>query len=191
MEIDCETCLLRPLVPGDAPALAEHANDREVSMNLRDAFPHPYALADAESYIASVMARPVQTSFGIVVDGVVGGNISLHPGTDIERISAELGYWLGRPFWGRGVISDAVQAVTRYGFEVLKLHRVFAVPFARTQRRSQAGVSPLSRARPARARWPALRLELGDGRSAALLSGHGVRRSLLAGAMDGAVERPR
>lgn len=131
MEIDCETCLLRPLVPADAPALAEHANDREVWLNLRDRFPHPYALADAEAYIASVMARPIQTSFGIVVDGVVGGNVSLHPGTDIERISAELGYWLGRPFWGRGVISDAVQAVTRHGFEVLKLHRVFAVPFAR------------------------------------------------------------
>jgi RimJ/RimL family protein N-acetyltransferase len=131
MEIECETCLLRPLVPGDAPALAEHANDREVWMNLRDAFPHPYALSDAEAYIALVMARSVQTSFAIVVDGVVGGNISLRPGTDIDRISAELGYWLGRPFWGRGVITDAVQATTSYGFEVLKLHRVFAVPFAR------------------------------------------------------------
>jgi RimJ/RimL family protein N-acetyltransferase len=131
MVIERETCLLRPLVPGDARALAAHANDREVWLNLRDRFPHPYALADAEAYIESTIARPVQTSFGIVVDGVVGGNISLHPGRDIERISAELGYWLGRPFWGRGIITDAVQAVTRYAFEELKLRRVFAVPFAR------------------------------------------------------------
>ena len=127
----CDSCLLRPLVPSDAPALAAHANDREIWLNLRDRFPHPYALADAEAYIASCAGRSVPTSFGIVVDGVVGGNISLHPGSDIERISAEMGYWLGRPFWGRGVISDAVEAMTHYAFAELKLHRVFAVPFTR------------------------------------------------------------
>lgn len=131
MEISCETCVLRPLVPSDATSLAEHANDREIWLNLRDGFPHPYSLADAEEYITVTMKRPVQTTFGIVVDDVVGGTISLRIGTDIERINAELGYWLGRPFWGRGVITEAVQATTRYAFDVLKLHRVFAVPFTR------------------------------------------------------------
>lgn len=131
MEIICERCVLRPLASEDAPALAEHANDRDIWLNLRDRFPHPYALADAEDYIASCTGRSAQTSFGIVVDGVVCGNISLHVGSDIERINAELGYWLGRPFWGRGVITDAVEAMTRHAFDALKLHRVFAVPFAR------------------------------------------------------------
>ena len=131
MEIICERCVLRPLAPEDAPALAEQANDRDIWLNLRDRFPHPYALADAEAYIASCTGRSAQTSFGIVVDGVVRGNINLHVGSDIERINAELGYWLGRPFWGRGVITDAVEAMTRHAFDALKLHRVFAVPFAR------------------------------------------------------------
>jgi RimJ/RimL family protein N-acetyltransferase len=131
MHLALTTCELRSWQASDLESLVRYANNRNIWLNLRDRFPHPYTLADAEAYIASVMARPVQTSFGIVVDGVVGGNISLHPGTDIERISAELGYWLGRPFWGRGIITEAVQATTRYGFEELKLRRVFSVPLAR------------------------------------------------------------
>lgn len=58
------------------------------------------------------------------------GNIRVVPGDDIERVSAELGYWLGRRFWGRGVMSEAVPAVTRWALASLGLHRVFAVPFA-------------------------------------------------------------
>ena len=73
MEIPGRRCLLRPLVASDAPSLAAHANDREVWLNLRDRFPHPYTLADASAYIAAVAARPRQTSFGIVVDGEAAG----------------------------------------------------------------------------------------------------------------------
>ena len=67
MQIVGPNCLLRPLVAADAESLARHANDRGVWQNLRDRFPHPYSLADAEAYIAHVAARPVRTSFGIVV----------------------------------------------------------------------------------------------------------------------------
>ena len=130
MEIQCATCLLRPLVPADAAAIARHANDRDIWLNLRDLFPHPYSERDAEEYIASASARPVQSSFGIIVDDEPAGNVSLRPGTDIERQSAEIGYWLGRAFWGRGVMTEAVRAATLYAFEHLRMHRVFAVPFA-------------------------------------------------------------
>jgi RimJ/RimL family protein N-acetyltransferase len=130
MEITCGSCLLRPLGPDDAATLALHANDRDVWLNVRDRFPHPYGLSDAEAYIATVAAQPVQTSFGIIVDGVAAGSIGLMPGSDIERYSAEIGYWLGRPFWGRGITTEAVRAVTLYAFAHLRMHRVFAVPFA-------------------------------------------------------------
>jgi ribosomal-protein-alanine N-acetyltransferase len=129
VEIRCDSCLLRPLVVSDAASLATHANDRDVWLNLRDRFPHPYSVDDATTYIASVAARPLQTSFGIVVEGEAAGSISLMLGEDIARGSAEIGYWLGRRFWGRGVISDAVRATTDYAFGTLGLHRVFAVPF--------------------------------------------------------------
>jgi RimJ/RimL family protein N-acetyltransferase len=131
MEIQGTGCLLRPLVLSDAETLASHANDRDVWLNLRDRFPHPYSLRDAEDYIAAVAARPVQTSFGIVIDGEAAGSVSLMLGQDIERRTAEIGYWLGRSFWGRGVATEAVRAATLYAFDQLGMHRVFAVPFGR------------------------------------------------------------
>src|SRR4029079_16654406 len=103
MENRCTRCLLRPLTPADAPSLAAHANDRSIWLNLRDRFPHPYHLSDAEQYIAGVMNQQVQTSFGIIVEGQAAGSISLMLREDVERISAEIGYWLGRAFWGRGI----------------------------------------------------------------------------------------
>jgi RimJ/RimL family protein N-acetyltransferase len=131
MEIRCSTCLLRPLVLADAASLALHANDRNVWLNLRDRFPHPYSERDAEEYIAAVAARAQQTSFGIVVGGEAVGNVSLMLGADIERKTAEMGYWLGRAFWGRGIATEAVRAATLYAFDQLGMHRVFALPFAR------------------------------------------------------------
>ena len=134
MEITCANCLLRPLVAADAESLAGHANDHGVWQNLRDRFPHPYTVADAESYIAHVAARPVQTSFGIVVGDQAIGSISLMLGDDIARRSAEVGYWIGRAYWGRGIVVEALRATTHYAFETLSLARVFAVPFATTVR---------------------------------------------------------
>ena len=134
MEIDCARCRLRPLAAADAARLAHHANDRGVWENLRDRFPHPYSLDDAGAYIEHVATRPVQTSFGIVVEGEAVGSISLMLGDDIARRSAEVGYWLGRAFWGRGIMVEALRAATSYAFEQLELARVFAVPFATTPR---------------------------------------------------------
>jgi ribosomal-protein-alanine N-acetyltransferase len=134
MDITCPLCLLRPLVAADAPVLARHANDRLVWQNLRDRFPHPYSEADAREYIAYASAKPVQTSFGIVVGGEAIGNISLMLGDDVARRSAEVGYWIGREFWGRGIAVEALRATTHYAFTQLGLVRVFAVPFATTTR---------------------------------------------------------
>ncbi len=123
--------MLRPLDAADAASLARNADDREIWLNLRDRFPHPYTLSDAESYIAAVAGRARQTSFGIVLDGEAAGTVSLMPGSDVERLNAEIGYWIGRKFWGRGVVTDVVRAATSYAFETLGMRRVFAVPFAR------------------------------------------------------------
>jgi ribosomal-protein-alanine N-acetyltransferase len=132
MEIVCPSCVLRPLVPTDADALARHANDADVAANLRDRFPHPYSRADADAYIAHAAKRSPQTSFGIVAGGEAIGTISLMLGEDIARRSAEVGYWIGREYWGRGIATDALRAATRYAFDSLGLARVFAVPFAST-----------------------------------------------------------
>lgn len=131
MELRTDRCTLRPLRPDDAASLAHHADNREIWLNLRDLFPHPYTVADAEAYIARVTAQAPVTRFAIDVGGAAVGSVSLKVGSDIERRSAEIGYWLGEAYWGRGIVSAAVGAVTAYAFRELDLLRVFAVPFVR------------------------------------------------------------
>jgi RimJ/RimL family protein N-acetyltransferase len=114
----------------DAPSLARFANNPAVARQLRDAFPHPYRLRDAARFIAYAASSHPPSAFAIEVDGTAVGGIGISRLTDIERVSAEIGYWLGEPFWGRGLMTGAVDAVTAWAFETLAIHRIFAVPFA-------------------------------------------------------------
>ena len=110
------------------PSLVRHANNYEVWRRLRDRFPHPYTHADAEQWIAFVQRQDPHTQFAIEVRGEATGDIGLEVGSDIERRTAEIGYWLGAAFWGKGIATAAVRAVTSYGFEALNLTCIFAVP---------------------------------------------------------------
>ena len=132
MRLDCGCCVLRPWREGDEPSLVRHADNYEVWRRLRDGFPHPYTRADAEWWIAFAKQQDPQTHFAIEVRGEATGGIGLELRSDIERRSAEIGYWLGEDLWGRGITTVAVRAVTEYGFEALHLTRIFAVPFATT-----------------------------------------------------------
>jgi [ribosomal protein S5]-alanine N-acetyltransferase len=132
VRLDCGCCVLRPWREGDGPSLVRYADSYEVWRRLRDSFPHPYTRADAEWWIAFVKQQDPQTHFAIEVRGEATGGIGLKLGSDIERRSAEMGYWLGEDLWGRGIATVAVRAVTEYGFEALHLTRIFAVPFANT-----------------------------------------------------------
>ena len=129
--IDCGICTLRPWREGDEPSLVHHASDREIWRNLRDRFPHPYTVTDAEAWIRLTAEEDPPANFAIEVDGVAVGGIGLERGTDIERMTAELGYWLGRAYWGRGIVSAAVRGITGYAFSTLGLTRVHALTFAR------------------------------------------------------------
>jgi [ribosomal protein S5]-alanine N-acetyltransferase len=131
MELWTDRCILRPFMSADAPSIARHADNRRVWINLRDVFPHPYTAADAELYIARVSGDAPVTRFAIDVGGEAVGSVSLKLGSDIERKSAEIGYWLGEAYWKRGIMSAAVNAVTMYALRELALLRVFAVPFVR------------------------------------------------------------
>lgn len=111
-------------------SLALHANNRKVWLNLRDRFPHPYSEHDARNFIRAAHRMNPETFFAIGVDGFAVGGIGFVLQSDVERVSAEVGYWLGEPFWGRGIATDALRALTRYAIEQHRLTRVFAVPFA-------------------------------------------------------------
>jgi RimJ/RimL family protein N-acetyltransferase len=131
LELPAGLATLRPWRGEDAPELRQQADDRRVSSNLRDAFPHPYGPEDADRFIAMATAMAPQTFLAITVDGHVAGGIGYTLHTDVERVGAEVGYWLGAEFWGRGIATAAVRAVTAHAFAThSELERLYAVPFA-------------------------------------------------------------
>jgi [ribosomal protein S5]-alanine N-acetyltransferase len=130
VRLDCGRCVLRPWNEGDVSPLVRHANNYEVWRHLRDQFPHPYTRKAADEWIAFAQQQNPQTQFAIEVNGEAIGSIGLMQKSDVERCSAEIGYWLGEAVWGRSIATAAVQALTAYGFEAFGLTRIFAVPFA-------------------------------------------------------------
>jgi RimJ/RimL family protein N-acetyltransferase len=115
----------------DAQSLARHANDRAIWRNMRDRFPHPYAIEDAWRFIAHARSRQPESFLAIDIGGEVVGGIGYTLHEDIERVGAELGYWLATAFWGRGIMSGAVAAFTTFVFDRhAELRRLYAVPLA-------------------------------------------------------------
>jgi RimJ/RimL family protein N-acetyltransferase len=123
--------MVREWQPDDAAGLAKQANDRRVWLGLRDAFPHPYGIEDARRFIALATAKSPPTFFAISVADAVAGGIGYTLHTDVERIGAEVGYWVGVEFWGRGIATAALRALTRHAFAAHpELRRLYAVPYS-------------------------------------------------------------
>ena len=119
-----ENIILRSLTDDDATALARLANNKKIFDNMRDALPHPYTLDDAIFFINLTKQENPQVSFAIEFKGAFCGMIGLIPQKDVYRLTAEIGYWLGEPFWGKGIITKAAAMVTEYGFNELGLIRI-------------------------------------------------------------------
>ncbi len=130
MELDAGLCRLRPFGPADHAGLVLIANDPHVWRNLTDRFPHPYTDADATAWIAACRAEEGPTrNFAVEVDRQIAGGAGLElPGGE-RTGKAEVGYWLGRLYWGRGVATAAVRALTAYAFETFDLVRLDASVF--------------------------------------------------------------
>ncbi len=121
--------VLRELGCDDLPKMAEYANNQKVAMNLRDAFPHPYTIDHAKRFFEMVRFQHPKTFFAIEYQGNYVGNISLSVGTDVYRKSAEIGYFIGEPFWNKGITTKAVNLITKYGFEHLDIERIYTGVF--------------------------------------------------------------
>jgi ribosomal-protein-alanine N-acetyltransferase len=122
--------IIRDWSMGDAPSIAKYANNRKIWMNLRDAFPYPYRLQDAESFISRVIEANPITVFAIATQSEAIGSVGLMVGKDVHRYTAEMGYWLAEPFWGKGIMTQAVKSMSSYAIRNLKLHRIFAEPYS-------------------------------------------------------------
>ena len=130
MELKFEGGIVRSWQTTDAPSLARSANDRAIWRNLKDRFPNPYSLADADAFIAHCRTAVPESSFAIVVDDEAIGAIGFENHGDIWRRSVELGYWIARPHWGRGLTTGVVRAMTDWAFDTWDVNRVWAGVFA-------------------------------------------------------------
>jgi RimJ/RimL family protein N-acetyltransferase len=130
MELEFPGGRIRSWQPGDAPSLARHANNRKIWLQVRDRFPHPYTLAAAEGWVAMAPAADPETQFAIEVNGEAAGGIGVFLQQDVERYSAEIGYWLGEAYWNRGITTSAVRSFTEYAFDRFGLCRLYANVFA-------------------------------------------------------------
>jgi RimJ/RimL family protein N-acetyltransferase len=116
----------------DLEALVRHAGNRKVWQNLKDRFPHPYTADDAERWIAMNQAvlGPAK-NFAIELDGEAVGGVGLDPRGDVYRLTAEIGYWVAEPFWGRGIATEAARFISEYAFATFSLARLQAHVFDR------------------------------------------------------------
>jgi RimJ/RimL family protein N-acetyltransferase len=130
MRLEGRRCVVRAWTMKDADALTRHANNINVARQLRDRFPHPYTIDAARAFLKHAISTEPPTNFAIQVDQDAIGGIGFLRGSDVERYSAEIGYWLSEPYWGQGIATEAVVLVTEYAFRRLNMLRLFALPFA-------------------------------------------------------------
>jgi len=109
--------ILRPFKDGDEASLVANANNIKIFNNVKDSFPHPYTHDDAVWWInANKQTENPTTCFAIDVDAEVIGAIGIIIGSDVQRVTAEIGYWLGENYWGKGIATEALKQTTDYVF---------------------------------------------------------------------------
>ncbi len=120
---------IRPWEISDLISLVKHANNLNVAKNLTTKFPYPYTETDGKAFIEfATKDNPIHI-FTIDINGKAVGGIGIHPQTDIFIKNAELGYWLGEPFWGQGIISKAIKQIIDFAFTNYDIDRIFARTF--------------------------------------------------------------
>lgn len=125
-ELTTERLLLRPVRREDAPALAEIANDSDISAKL-SSMPYPYTLEDAKEFIEKThkgYAQSKVAEFCIVKKSSQKLTGMIAMGFNAKNNHATVGYWLGKAYWGRGYMTEALHEIVRFGFEQLQLHRI-------------------------------------------------------------------
>lgn len=129
MKIKFGDFCIRSFEPFDKEALVKYANNRNVSKLLRDQFPFPYTKSDAKTWIRYACNQYLETNFVIANEKELIGSIGINLKEDVHKYSAEIGYWLGEPFWNKGIATAAVKIVTEFAFQNFLLNRIYANVF--------------------------------------------------------------
>lgn len=125
-------CQIRKWRMDDAADLAELISNKKIQDNLRDGLPFPYTKQDGEFFISQMLSADENDtfSFAITVDGRLAGSIGVFRQSNIHSCTAEMGYYLGEQYWGKGIMTDAVKQVCEYVFTHSNIIRIYAEPFA-------------------------------------------------------------
>lgn len=116
----------RPYRDEDAETLANLANDPRIARGLRDGFPSPYTLTDAQDFLAGIGLPNPSTQQVIEIEGQMAGGICVLPKEGVYDQSIEFGYWLGLPYWGRGLGTAIARAYVTEVFKAFPVERVYA-----------------------------------------------------------------
>lgn len=117
---------LREYTTADIEPLLALANNKKVSRYLIDTFPYPYTRADAEWWITAGTTADGAVPRVIEYQGEFIGSVGITLQSGWRDHLAEIGYWLGEPYWGQGIATDVVQMMTEYAFSDLKLQKLYA-----------------------------------------------------------------
>ncbi len=120
---------LRIWQENDVESLIKHANNPKIAQFMTNAFPYPYTEENGKAFIKMASSGNPTNIFAIEVEGNAVGGIGIHPQSDVMCKNAELGYWLGEQYWGRGIITNAIQKMVQYAFENFDLIRIYARPY--------------------------------------------------------------
>jgi [ribosomal protein S5]-alanine N-acetyltransferase len=123
-------CWIRSWEPDDKLDLARNANNRKIWLNLTDMFPHPYTEIDAEIWIQAANEPTLNTHLAIEFEGIAVGGIGIIPDDGVCCKTGDFGYWIGEPFWGKGIATAAAEAMVDYAFLNLPFARLQAGVFA-------------------------------------------------------------
>ncbi len=121
--------LIRKWNVNDIELLVQNANNINVWNNLRNYFPHPYTIEDAQAWLELVDVEGATLNFAIEFEGVLVGGIGLIPNSDVYVMSAEIGYWIGESYWGKGIATEAIRQIVDYIFYNFDIIRIYAEVF--------------------------------------------------------------
>lgn len=120
---------LRPWTINDLDSLVKNANNINIAKFMSDGFPFPYTAEKGKSFIELATKSENILYYAIEVDGQAVGGIGISVKTDIKRKNAELGYWLGEPYWGQGIMTEAITKIVAIAFNTFDITRIYAAPF--------------------------------------------------------------
>lgn len=130
MELILSKSKLRPWNANDAFSLAKHANNKKIADNMRDGFPFPYTIDDAQRWLNMAMKETRHVLLAIEVNGEAAGGIGIIFKENVYRLSAEIGYWLGETYWRKGITSETIAGLSSYAFAKTDIVRLQAEIFS-------------------------------------------------------------